>query len=173
MIDDLSRKDVVLEIDLKNDSKSQSKKLPPISIRLNGIEVYTRTNEDTATAVNAATAKTRNSRGSPIYFIVDNVMRQKYPTAARNKEIPVTIDEYKMITNAFFKDMDPTGRVRWTANSLKALGLNPAKIGAVKHFLIKLGVLKGALRAFYGDRAAFLNSAQNAWGILAEKGIIN
>jgi hypothetical protein len=161
-----------LQIELANGSQLNFNKSDLSSARIGGTEMITK--QTNGEIVTPNFKRTRLARGEPIFYMLDHVMRMKYPLASQNQEIPVSKAEFDLIIKAFHGRFDPMGRLRWKVSSPKELGINAPKVGAAKKFLIKTGVLNSApkLRASYGNRETFVEQAQNAWKTLQQQEIL-
>jgi len=130
--------------------------------------------EKNITAKNNSNTKVNVSHSVSTHYIYNGVMRMTI-TSSRNKttETPVLKSEYTKIVEAFFSNTDPMGRLRWTINQQKKLGLNSMKILAVKLFLTKKGLIdtKPGIRSTYIDeRKDLVQKALEAWNEIKKNG---
>lgn len=160
-----------LQIELCSGSKLNFTRKDLFSVRVDGIEMIPKQKGDKI--ITSTQKKDRRSRGQPTFFMFRNTMRMIHPMAQKNKNRETSFSkiEYDCIIKAFYEKMDPVGRLRLKANSPKEIGISPPKIGAVKHFLIKMSVLESGsnTRTCYGDKKVFIQGAEKAWKILQEK----
>jgi hypothetical protein len=119
------------------------------------------------------TKKSRLSRGEPEFEILRSKLLTHYPKNERSGPDPIIVSEsdFKLIVEAFAKETDSSGRIRWGNEALKDLkeirsGIHESKVQRVRKFLIKMGVLEAETQTsiyIVNTKIPLLQQATAAW----------